>query len=224
MRGINKYFGKIDAHITNLESEIESLKGEIKYGKNEAWFKDQRAAAVERTREKVEEAKSEISREVALEGGRLNDLKKTDTNYSARAYNLQVAQAMAQGKNSEQLIKALDSLDREQMQYKNEYIKVFGQHIDPDYSLQWQDAVEKYATPEEREYNAARQELTLYEGYLPTMGSHIESELEAVATGGKRSMPVAEAFEKVQHEVKVKMNPPLKMSREAAEKLVPEVE
>jgi len=198
---MNKLSGKysqIDDLIEGLRQTVADLNQEVKLGRgNESWLINEKNKASLKVQDKIRQLQREVELELIQRRAEANDLVKPSDKFAARSYHAQMAQALAQGKNSEQLIDAFKNLDREQQQYKNEYIRIFGNRIDSDNNISWQQTVESAMTPEEQEQHKVFKEVEEFRGFVPTLDAHIESSVVNSMSGEEKSehhLPVVDLF------------------------------
>lgn len=201
MNKLRGKYSRIDDLVAGLRQEVASLNKEVELGRgNKAWLTAEKNKASKKVQDKIREIRREIELDLIMQRAEANDMIKPSDRYNARAYHVQVATALAQGKKPEQLIEAFKGLDREQLEYKNEYVKVFGNKIDTDHSINWQQAVETVMTPEEREQHKMIKEVEEYKDFLPTLDTHIENRVVHAMSGEEVSphdVPTVNIFDEV---------------------------
>ena len=198
MKTLGGKYARIDDLIEGLRKDVAGLNQEVKLGRgNQSWLTAEKNKASKKVQDQIKQIQREVELELIQQRAEANDMIRPSDKYGARSYHAQMAQALAQGKNSEQLIDAFKNLDREQQQYKNEYIRIFGNRIDSDNNISWQQTVESAMTPEEQEQHAIFKEVEEFRGFVPTLNAHIENQVVNAMDGGEKSehnLPVVDLF------------------------------
>jgi len=177
MDKLGSKYGRIDDLLNGLRQTVIDLQNEVAHGRgNDAWLLAEKNKASMKVQDKIKEILGEVGTELIKRRAEGNDLVQPDPRYDGRTYHMQNATAISQGKNAEQLAATLKGLSREQLEFKDEYIRIFSGKIDGN-DEGWQEAVKSMRTPEEREQQAIFKEIAEFKSFIPTIDAHIERSL-----------------------------------------------
>ena len=200
MKRLGGKYEQIDSLIEGLRQTVAGLQDEVKLGRgNQSWLTNETNKTALQVQDKIREIQRGIELELIERRAEGNDLVKASDKYNARSYHAQMAQALAQGKDNDQLAAAFKGLDREQQQYKSEYQRIFSNKIDPkkDYTG-WDQAVESMRTPEEQEQQTIFREVEEMRSFIPTLNAHIENSVVHAMSGEEKQsehhLPVLDLF------------------------------